>query len=117
NSEFRIQNSPPPSPKPLPPSPAQDRDARKRDEAERRKKQRARDALQKRIADLEARITEREAQVRELEAAMAAPDFYADAAAANAAISRHQALMWEVGDLMGQWEGLQEHAGRGSLES
>ncbi|MGE0447267.1 MAG: ABC-F family ATP-binding cassette domain-containing protein, partial [Vicinamibacterales bacterium] len=37
NSEFRIQNSPPPSPKPHPPSPAQDRDARKRDEAERRK--------------------------------------------------------------------------------
>jgi hypothetical protein len=25
-------------------------------------------------------------------------------------IDQHQALMWEVGDLMGQWEALQEHA-------
>jgi ATP-binding cassette subfamily F protein 3 len=95
-----------PGPKPQAPS----RDARKRDDADRRKQQRAREALQKRIAELEARIAEREERVKELEARMAAPDFYADAAAANATIATHQALMWEVGDLMGQWEGLQEHA-------
>ena len=48
--------------------------------------------------------------MRELEAAMAAPGFYDDRDAAKAAADRHQALMWEVGDLMGQWEALQEHA-------
>ena len=26
-------------------------------------------------------------------------------------IDQHQKLMWSVGDLMGQWEALQEHAG------
>jgi ATP-binding cassette subfamily F protein 3 len=87
-----------------------DREARKRDEAERRKKQRASESLHKRIADLEGRIAEREAQVKELEAAMGAAGFYDDPAAATAAIDRHTALMWEVGDLMAQWEALQEHA-------
>jgi ATP-binding cassette subfamily F protein 3 len=87
-----------------------DRDARKRDDAERRKKQRATESLLKRIADLEGRIAEREAQVKELEAAMGAVGFYDDPVAATAAIDRHKALMWEVGDLMAQWEALQEHA-------
>jgi ATP-binding cassette subfamily F protein 3 len=86
------------------------REARKRNEAERRKKQRAVDTLQKRIADLESRIAERETQVKELESAMAASGFYDDPAAATAAIDRHQTLMWEVGDLMAQWEALQKHA-------
>jgi ATP-binding cassette subfamily F protein 3 len=111
NSKFKIQNSKsaaPPSPTPLPPS--DDRESRKRVDADRKKQQRVREALQKRIAELEARIAEREGLVKELEAAMSAPDFYADATAANATIARHQALMWEVGDLIGQWEGLQEHA-------
>jgi ATP-binding cassette subfamily F protein 3 len=83
---------------------------RKRDEAERRKKQRATESLMRRIADLEERIAEREAQIKELEAAMGAAGFYDDPAAATAAIDRHKALMWEVGDLMSQWEALQEHA-------
>jgi ATP-binding cassette subfamily F protein 3 len=87
-----------------------DRELRKREEAERRKKQRATESLHKRIADLEGRIAEREAQVKELEAAMGAAGFYEDPAAATAAIDRHKALMWEVGDLMAQWEALQEHA-------
>ena len=39
--------------------------------------------------------------------AMAAPGFYDDRAAAQPLIDRHEALMWEVGDLMHQWEGLQ----------
>jgi hypothetical protein len=38
---------------------------------------------------------------------MAAPGFYEDRAAAQPIIDRHQSLMWEVGDLMDQWEQLQ----------
>ncbi|HVG72691.1 MAG TPA: ABC-F family ATP-binding cassette domain-containing protein [Vicinamibacterales bacterium] len=96
------------------PKPEADREARKREDAERRKKQREREQLQKRIAELEARIADREARVKELEVAMSAPGFYDDREAAKAATDKHQALMWEVGDLMGQWEALQEHAGEQS---
>src|SRR5688572_13508061 len=92
------------------PSGPPDREARKRDEAERRKKQRATESLLKRITDLEGRIAEREAQVKQLEAAMATAGFYDDPAAATIALDRHKTLMWEVGDLMAQWEALQEHA-------
>ena len=35
------------------------------------------------------------------------PGFYDDRAAAQPVIDRHQALMWQVGDLMHQWEELQ----------
>jgi hypothetical protein len=38
---------------------------------------------------------------------MSAPGFYEDHVAAKPVIDRHQALMWEVGDLMNQWEALQ----------
>jgi hypothetical protein len=38
---------------------------------------------------------------------MAGPGFYDDREAAQPVINRHQALMWEVGDLMRQWEELQ----------
>jgi len=86
------------------------REARKRQEAERKKKQRTADALQKRISDLESRIAEREAQVKELEATMATPGFFENLEAAKPVTDRHQALMWEVGDLIAQWEALQEHA-------
>ena len=86
------------------------REERKRADAERRKRGRAVEALQKRIAELEARIAEREAQVKELEAAMAAPGFYDNLESAKPVTDRHQALMWEVGDLISQWEALQEHA-------
>ena len=86
------------------------REARKQQEAERRKRDRATQALQKRIADLEGRIAEREAQVKQLEAQMAAAGFYDDRDGARQVVDRHQALMWEVGDLMAQWEALQEHA-------
>ena len=89
-----------------------DREARKRLEAERKKQQRAAEALQKRIADLEGRIAERESQVKDLEAAMSAPGFYEDRESSKQVIDRHQTLMWEVGDLMAQWEALQEHAGQ-----
>jgi ATP-binding cassette subfamily F protein 3 len=89
-----------------------DREARKRLDAERRRQQRASEALQKRIADLEGRIADREAKVRELEANMSAPGFYDDRETSKHVIEQHQALMWEVGDLMSQWEALQEHAGQ-----
>jgi ATP-binding cassette subfamily F protein 3 len=89
-----------------------DREARKRLEAERKKQQRAAEALQKRIADLEGRIADREARVKDLEAAMLVPGFYDDREASKHVIDQHQSLMWEVGDLMAQWEALQEHAGQ-----
>src|SRR4249920_1463936 len=105
NPESRI---PTPEPKPKARLNADSREERKRAEADRRRKQRANESLQKRIADLETRIAEREAQVKELETAMAAPGFYSDAEAAKPVTDRHQALMWEVGDLISQWEALQE---------
>jgi ATP-binding cassette subfamily F protein 3 len=96
------------SPAPAPNEPS--REERKRIEAERRKQQRALESLRTRIADLETRIAEREAAIKELEATMAAPGFYDDRDGSKAVIDKHQALMWEVGDLMSQWEALQEHA-------
>jgi ATP-binding cassette subfamily F protein 3 len=93
------------------------REAKKRQESERRKRQRAADALQKRISELESRIAEREAQVKELEATMATPGFYENLEAAKPLTDRHQALMWEVGDLMAQWEALQEHAAEQQSET
>jgi ATP-binding cassette subfamily F protein 3 len=99
------------SPEPKAKSPEPDsREARKQQEAERRKRDREAQALQKRITDLEGRIAEREAQVKELEARMATAGFYDDREGSKQVVDRHQALMWEVGDLMAQWEALQEHA-------
>jgi len=51
---------------------------------------------------------------------MSTPGFYDDRDASKQLVDQHQALMWEVGDLMGQWEALQEHAtetGAGSGEA
>ncbi len=48
---------------------------------------------------------------------MAVPGFYDDREASKRVIDQHQALMWEVGDLMGQWEALQEHAAEHASES
>jgi len=92
--------------------PAPGRDARKRAVAEARKRERAAKELQDRIAALESRIADREKAIKELEAAMAAPDFFLDREAAQPLIDRHQSLMWEVGDLIHQWEALQERAER-----
>jgi ATP-binding cassette subfamily F protein 3 len=80
---------------------------RKRLEAEARRERKAADARRKRIEELEGRIAEREQAIKDLEAAMAAPGFYQNHEAAKPLVDRHQALMWEVGDLMGQWEALQ----------
>jgi ATP-binding cassette subfamily F protein 3 len=81
---------------------------RKRQEAEARKVKKALDARKKRIDDLEARIAERERAIKDIEAAMSAPGFYDNHESAKPIIDRHQALMWEVGDLMHQWEELQQ---------
>ncbi|MDO8795288.1 MAG: ATP-binding cassette domain-containing protein [Vicinamibacterales bacterium] len=114
--EPRAQSQKAPEPKAQSPKPDA-RDARKQDEAERRKKQKAAEALRKRISELETRIAAREAEVKELEAAMSAPGFFDDREKSKVATDRHQALMWEVGDLMGQWEALQDHASEHASES
>ena len=105
------------SPKPTAAAPKKDEEARppapsyedrKRDEAEARKLRKAQDSRRKRIEELEARIAEREGEIKEIEGMMSAAGFYDNHEAAKPVIDRHQALMWEVGDLMGQWETLQE---------
>jgi ATP-binding cassette, subfamily F, member 3 len=93
-------------PRPLAPA-GESYDARKRRDAEARKVKKAADGLRKRVEDLEARIAERETAIKAIEASMSAPGFYDDREAAQPLIDRHQALMWEVGDLMNQWEALQ----------
>ncbi len=89
------------------PKKPQSHDEKKRVDAEARKKQKVADARQARIAALETRIAETETAIREVEQQMSAPGFYEDRAGAQPVIDRHQALMWQVGDLMNQWEELQ----------
>ena len=38
---------------------------------------------------------------------MSAPDFYNDHEKSKPVLAQHQALMWEVGELLSQWEMLQ----------
>ena len=83
------------------------REEKKRADAEARRRVRADQARRAKVADLETRIAAVEEEIRTLERAMAAEGFYADRVAAQPVIERHQALMWEVGDLMHQWEELQ----------
>jgi ATP-binding cassette, subfamily F, member 3 len=83
---------------------------RKRESAEKRKRERAYKALKDRVADLEARIADREKQIKDVEQAMSAPDFYSDHEKSKPILAQHQALMWEVGELLGQWEMLQNEA-------
>ncbi len=95
-----------------PASPVPSREEKKRSDAEARKRQRQQQAHRARIDDLEARIAACEAAIKEIEQTMAAPGFYDDRAAAQPIVDRHQSLMWEVGDLMHQWEELQSAADR-----
>ena len=81
---------------------------KKRADAEARRRQRGADERAKRVAELEGRIAEREQEVRALEAKMAEPGFYNARESAESLVIRHQQLMWEVGDLMNQWEALAE---------
>ena len=66
-----------------------------------------RSARQRRVAELEARIAKAESAIKELEVQMSAPGFYQNHETSKPVIDRHQALMWEVGDLMNKWETLQ----------
>jgi ATP-binding cassette subfamily F protein 3 len=63
--------------------------------------------MKTRLAELEKRISEKEKAVKDLETQMAAPGFYDERERAAQAADEHKKLMWEVGDLMGQWEALQ----------
>jgi ATP-binding cassette subfamily F protein 3 len=104
-----------PAPQPTPATPARLKPGPTRqDRTEARRRQRRAEARRKRIEDLEARIADGEHAIRELEASMATPGFYDDREAARPIIDRHQALMWEVGDLMNQWEALQRTDADGS---
>jgi ATP-binding cassette subfamily F protein 3 len=83
------------------------RDERKAIEAEERRRRRATEALQSKIEALEQQIAACEQSIRDLESTMAAPGFYDNRDTSQPVIDRHQGLMWEVGDLMHQWEELQ----------
>ena len=79
---------------------------RKRQQSEQRKRDQGAKKIQTKISDLEARIAEREQAMKEIEAAMSAPGFYENRDQAQLLIDRHQTLMWELGELMHQWEEL-----------
>lgn len=100
---LRPQAPPPPPPRdPMAPRlrPAGARPERQALEREAKKKK-------ARIAEMEKRIADKERAVKELEARMASPGFYDDRAQADKVVAEHKTLMWEVGDLMSQWEMLQ----------
>jgi len=90
--------------------PEQSYDDRKRDQADKNKRERAYKTLKNRLAELEARIADREKAIKDVEQTMAAPDFYSDHEKSKPVLAQHQALMWEVGELLGQWEMLQNEA-------
>ena len=80
---------------------------KKRADAETRKARKDSEARQKRISELEARIAKAESGIKELEEQMSAQGFYENHEKSKPVLDRHQALMWEVGDLMNKWEALQ----------
>jgi ATP-binding cassette subfamily F protein 3 len=82
-------------------------EAKKQADAEARKRQREADKRGRRIAELEARIADREREIKALELQMSTPGFYEKRDAADIVVNQHQQLMWEVGDLMNQWEAMQ----------
>ena len=113
SSSSKPSKAPPTQPKAAKADHAEARQARERAKAgniERRKRERAYQALTKRVAELEARIAEAEQTIKDVERQMAAPEFYVDHEAAKSALARHQELMWQVGELLGQWEMLQIEA-------
>jgi len=85
-----------------------DHDARKRAAADQKKRDQTAKKRESQISELEARIADREQAMKEIEAAMSAPGFYDNRDQAQPLIDRHQALMWELGDLIHQWEELQK---------
>jgi ATP-binding cassette subfamily F protein 3 len=91
-----------------PPTAAAQHADRKRQVADQRRRDQAVKKHQSRISELEARIAEREQAMKDIEAAMSAPGFYENRDQAQPLIDRHQALMWELGFLMHEWEDLQK---------
>ena len=109
----RVEDAPPSEREPgvgprraLKKKPATDHEQRKREQSQQRKREQAAKKAQTRISDIEAKIAEREQAMREIEAAMSAPGFYENRDQAQPLIDRHQTLMWELGELMHQWEEL-----------
>jgi ATP-binding cassette subfamily F protein 3 len=92
-------------------------EVRRQAQTEARRRDRAAKAYKAKIADLEDRIAKCESEIKQLEAAMSNPEFYQDRAAAQPVVDRHQTLMWQVGDLMHQWEQLQTSADAQSATS
>jgi ATP-binding cassette subfamily F protein 3 len=76
---------------------------------ERQVKERELRKAKARIAELEKRIADVERAVKELEARMASPELYSDRERAAQVAAEHQAAMWQAGDLMSQWEALQQN--------
>ena len=107
----RSTSHPAPPAQPAQPAlPAQSYEVRKRDSVEKKKRERAMKALTDRVADLEARIADRERAIKQVEQTMSAPEFYGNHDASKPVLAQHQALMWEVGELLSQWEMLQSEA-------
>jgi ATP-binding cassette subfamily F protein 3 len=95
---------------PAQPAPTQSYSDRKQANADRNKRDRAFKSLKNRITELESRIADREKAIKDVEQTMAAPDFYNDHEKSKPVLAKHQALMWEVGELLSQWEMLQSEA-------
>ena len=91
---------------PAKPAKTSDHELRKRQAADQRKREQAAKKMQTKIADLETKIADREQAMKDIEAAMSAPGFYDNRDQAQPVIDRHQSLMWELGELMHQWEEL-----------
>ena len=91
----------------LEPRPPVSYDVKKQQDAEARRVRKEADARQRRIQELEGRIAKAETAIKDVEALMSAPGFYENHETAKPVVDRHQALMWEVGDLMNKWEALQ----------
>ncbi len=87
--------------------PRQEHEAKKKVDAEAKRKSRELQARRTRIETLETRISDTEQALRELEHTMSAPGFYDDRGASKPIVEKHQALLWQLGDLMHQWEELQ----------
>ena len=80
---------------------------RKRESVEKKKRERGLRALRDRVIEIEMRIADREKAIKDVEQKMAAPDFYSNHEKSKPVLAQHQELMWEVGELLGQWEMLQ----------
>jgi ATP-binding cassette subfamily F protein 3 len=97
----RVKTTKPPA---HPPAPT--REQKKRIDAEARRKAREAEARRLKIDEIELRIAETEREIREIEATMSEPGFYANHEIAQPLVARHQSLMWQVRDLMHEWEHL-----------